>query len=141
MWVQWIKVLKNTEAKVFTFMQTNGVPRRTAEQLFGLHTLTDVSASSMQGMTSTVGSLESAVGEFLHPSHLSLVGTALPVTRHPGFRAHTTFVSMQEIKRIQVVWQLRHTLWTLGDNDPARIGPALKDVLVIEVGSTERMSG
>lgn len=37
----------------------------------------------------------------------------------------------QELKRGHVVWQLRHTLSLLGKGCP--VGPALKDVLIIEV--------
>lgn len=42
----------------------------------------------------------------------------------------------QDIKRGHVVWQLRHTLYLLVvAEDGNSVGPALKDVLILEVGS------
>jgi hypothetical protein len=40
---------------------------------------------------------------------------------------------LQEIKRQQVVFQLRHTLFCLYYEQPGAIRPALKDVLIVEV--------
>lgn len=44
---------------------------------------------------------------------------------------------LQEIKRQQVVFQLRHTLFCLYYEQPGAIRPALKDVLIVEVGTFE----
>ena len=94
MWVQWVKALQSMEERISTFMESNGVPRRTAEQLFGLHTMIDVSIMNTQSMRAAAGSLRRVAAALLHHNLQSVVIVELLwiMTRHTGFEVHRAFM-------------------------------------------------
>ena len=59
MWMSWTKVHAITERECTSFMEQHGVSRRTAEQLFGLDVLADVS-SRIRGFGVSLSSANSS---------------------------------------------------------------------------------